>query len=173
MTTHPVDQQQPTDALLERSVGHLVDDARDVRAAATLLAGSAPDMQQRYADDVATSLATLELDLGVARATLDARQADSTEDIHRAMREVETAARTWLDELALQSRLARMEARDATGRLAQKIARAEGEASRAATRLSDTVESDLEQIRRVALHGIGEIRSVLADAASAVRDLAE
>jgi hypothetical protein len=157
------------DAALVRDVERLVTDARHVRAATILLSGAPDEAEQRYADEVAATLSILEFDLRTARAALDARRADSTEDLHHALSEVEDAARSWLDDLGLQARLARMEARDRTDGIARRLERARAEAKRAVIRVSDAVESDLDEMRRVTVHEIGEVRAALRDATMAIR----
>jgi ATP-dependent Zn protease len=87
------------------------------------------------------------------------------------MDDVEEAARTWLDELTLQARLGQMEVRDRVGVLGRRIEQARSEARRAASRVAEVVDSDLDEMRRVAVHGIREVRDVLGDAASALRAL--
>jgi F0F1-type ATP synthase membrane subunit b/b' len=164
------DRRLTADQLDER-VSQLVADARHLRKATSAFGDSAHEAEQRYADEVTTTLATLELDLKMARASLDAQGADSSEELRRSMDDVEDAARTWLDELTLQARLGEMEVRDRAGVLGRRIEQARSEARRAASRIAEVVDSDLDETRRVAVHGIREVRDVLGDAASALRAL--
>ena len=64
-----------------------------------------------------------------------------------------------------------MEARDRAEAITRRLDRAGAEAKRAAERVADAVESDLDEMRRATLHGIGAVRAALADAVSAIRDL--
>lgn len=155
---------------LEAAVSRLFEDARDVRAATAVLGDRAPG-EQRYADEVATALATLEFDLRAAEAALAARRADTSDDLRTSISEVEEAARTWLDDLSVQARLGRMELRDRAESVAKRLERARGEAQRAIGRVADSVESDLDEMRRVTLTGIREVRGALTDAVAALRNL--
>lgn len=158
---------------LEEAVAALVEDAREVRAAATVFEGSAAEAEQRYADEVATTLAEMELDLSIARAALDAQLADSTEELHRSVQDAADAGRTWLDELKVQSGLARMEARDRAGIMVRRIDQSSNAVRRAGSRVMDAVEGDLGEMRQIALDGIGEVRRALADTAGALRGLGD
>ena len=139
--------EDAADRTLERDVSRLVSDARDVRAAAAALASSAREAEQRYADEVDAALTTLEFDLRTAKASLDARRAESSDEIRGTLSDVEDAARTWLDDLALQARLGRMEARYRAEAAAALLDRARAEVQRAVGRVSDQVGSDLAEVR--------------------------
>jgi ATP-dependent Zn protease len=170
-TSTPHDELASTDLVLERSVARLVDDARDARAATAVFSGSASGAEQRYADEVAATLSTMEFDLRTAKAALRARLADSTEDLHGTITDVEDAARTWLDDLSLQARLGTMEMRDRAEFVTRRLDRAGAETRRAASRVSDAVEADLDEMRRITLHSIGDVRTALTDAVEALRKL--
>jgi hypothetical protein len=154
---------------LDERVSQLVADARRLRDVTSALGASAHDAEQRYADEVATTLATLELDLKMAKVAFAAEGADSSDELRRSMDDVEEAARTWLDDLALQARLGEMEVRDCAGVVTRRLERARSEARRAAGRVAEAVESDLEEMRRVAIHSIRDVRGVLADTATSLR----
>jgi hypothetical protein len=154
---------------LDERVSQLVADARRLRDVTSALGASAHDAEQRYADEVATTLATLELDLKMAKVAFAAEGADSSDELRRSMDDLEEAGRRWLDDLALQARLGEMEARDLTDVTAHRLERARSEVRRAAGRVAEVVESDLEEMRRVAIHSIRDVRDVLGDAASALR----
>lgn len=158
---------------LERAVSALVEDAREVRAAATVFEARAEHAEQRYADEVATSLASLELDLSIARAALDAQLADDAEELNRSMQVAADAGRTWLDELKIQSRLARMEARDRAGVLAEHIDHSSAAVRRAGSRVIEAVSGDVEELRQITLDGIGDVRRALSDTAAALRGLGD
>ena len=98
-STRPIDDE--TDLTLERTVARLVTDAREVRAATAVLSGSPQEAQQRYGDELATTMANLELDLCTAKAALAARLAGTTDELHGTLADVEDAARSWLDDLAV------------------------------------------------------------------------
>jgi hypothetical protein len=55
--------------------------------------------------------------------------------------------------------------------VAHRLDRARAEAQRAVVRVADAVESDLDEMRRVTLHEIGEVRTALRDAATAIRSI--
>jgi len=63
--------------------------------------------------------------------------------------------------------------RDRTGSVVRRLDRASAEARRAASRVSETMGGDLNELRRVALHSISGVRQALGDAAGAVRDLGD
>ena len=177
MSTKSKSDRSITDATpvhpLERAVATLVEDARAVRAAATVFEGSAARSEQRYADEVATTLASMELDLSMARAALDAELADDAEELNRSVQEAADAGRTWLDELKVQSRLARMEARDRAGVLVQHIDKSSAALRHAGSRVVDAAAGDVDDLRQIALDGIGEVRRALGDTAAALRGLGD
>lgn len=158
---------------LGNAVAALVRDAREVRASATALAADASGTEQRYVDEVATALASMELDLSIARAALDARTADSADELHESMAEASGAAHAWLDELRIQSRLARMDARDRADVVSRGLDRAGSGIRHAVSRVGDTLEDDVDRMRKVVLSGIGEVRQALSEAATALRDLGD
>jgi hypothetical protein len=87
------------------------------------------------------------------------------------MADVDEAARAWIDDLSVQASLGRMEARDRAELVSNRLDRAGAEARRAVGRVSEAVESDLDEMRRITLHSIGEVRSALADAVESLRRL--
>jgi len=173
MTTSASSEPSETVEPLQRAIKALVADARDVRAAATVYEGSAEEAEQRYADEVGTALAMMELDLSIARAALDAQRADSSEELHASVTEAADAARTWLDELRVRSSLARMEVRDRAGVMGRRIDHSSAAVRRAGERVLDAVGGDLDEMRHAALHGIGEVRQALSDTATALRGLGD
>ncbi len=159
--------------VLDEAVALLMQDARDIRAGAAILEGTPPAAHQRYADDVASILATTELDLLLARASLDASNADGEDGIKHSIELLSEAVKSWVDEIGVRSHLARMDARDRTGSVVRRLDRASAEARRAASRVSETMGGDLNELRHVALHSINGVRQALGDAAGAVRDLGD
>lgn len=158
----------PTTAL-EQQVSGLLDDARRLGSIVRELGGSVEDAEQRFADEIATTLATLEFDLRAAQATFDAERAHSAEDLRSTVDSLDEAVRARVDDLAVQAKLARMEARDRVDAVSQRAAHVTAEVRRAADRLADTAGSDLDELRRATLSGIGDIRRILGEAVSALR----
>ena len=169
----PTGSTTPDNHVLDEAVALLLQDARDIRAGAAVLKGTPAAAQQRYADDVVSTLATMELDIQMARAALDASNAEGEDGIRQSIETLATAVTAWTDEIGVRSHLARMDVRDRTGAVVRRLDRASAEARRAASRVSDTMGGDLNELRHVALHSISGVRQALSDAAGAVRDLGD
>jgi hypothetical protein len=167
MTTTQTDIQ-PLDAAVDR----LLVDARDARAAVAVLDGSNEEAAQRYSDQVAEVLANMQRDLRLARSSLAARQASTAEDIRRAMDDVTDAATAWIEEMNVRANLARMEMRDRAESTSHRMDRATAEVKRAVERVGESVQGDLSDARRVAIHAVRGVRDALTDAAAGLRDVA-
>ncbi len=167
MTTETTTQVDPRGEL-DDAVERLVEDARSAKAAAIVLAG-ASEMEKRYGNQVSAMLATVELDLGIAKAALRARLAEHPGAVDESMTNVVDATHAWVDEMRVQSHLARMEAADEAEEIDRRIEHTASEARRAAGRISETVGDDLEEMRALALYGIGDVREALDDALMAIR----
>lgn len=159
------------DTEFSRAIDALMSDARSVRAAVTVYDGGS-GASQRYADEVAEALSTMELDLAIARASLAARVADSSDGLEAAVHDVTEAARRWLDDSAVQSQLARMDLRDRADIAAHRLDRAGAEVRRAGSRVADVVGTDLNEMRKMALSSITSLRDTVSDAATALRGTA-
>ncbi len=170
MDTATASDEQTTsrDDAIESSVERLVDDAKSVVAATTVLEGAVPANRRRYEDQACRALSTMEVDLGLARAALKAHEATSSDDLHDTMREVDESAHRWLDELAMKSHLGEMEMNDWVGDVEHRLGRARGEVRRATRRIDDAVESDLDSMRTLALHALAEVRAAVSDSADAI-----
>jgi hypothetical protein len=166
MSTTVKESSEP-DAL-DDAVARLVEDARDARAAAIVYEG-ASDIESRYADEVATMLATVEVDIDVARTALATRKAGAAAGIHHPMQQLIESTRKWADEMNVQSRLARMEASDRAETISQKAERTAALARHAAGRVSESLEEDLDDLRALALYGIADVRAALDDTVAAIR----
>jgi hypothetical protein len=153
---------------IEQSIGRVMKEARRLLAATAIREGSIAEDRQRYEDTVGTALAEMELDVQLARAALDADEADSTEDVRRAMGAIEESARRWLDELAVRTRLAEMETDDRVTATMHRIDRARAEVRRATARIDDAIESDLDAMRTIARHALHDIRAAVGDSIRAV-----
>ena len=152
------------------AVNRLLDDAREVRAAATRYeADGDGDGDDQYGNEVAEVLGTMELDLTIARAALAARQADTTEGLQDAVDKVIEAARHWVEDASVQTKLGRMELRDRSDAVTHALDRARGEALRTVDRVGDAVGVDLAETRRTAVKSIGSIRHAVTDAVASLR----
>lgn len=150
------------------AVNRLLDDARQVRAAAALYEADGDDGDQ-YGNEVAEVLGTMELDLTIARAALAARQAETTEGLQDAVDKVIEAARHWVEDASVQTKLGRMELRDRSDAVTHALDRARGEALRTVDRVGDAVGVDLAETRRTAVKSIGSIRHAVTDAVASLR----
>jgi ATP-dependent Zn protease len=167
-TTTSIEEPTSRDGAIETSVGRLVDDARSVVAATTVLEGAVPENRRRYEDQVCRALTNMEIDLGIARAALEAHDATTSDDLQDTMREIDESARQWLEDLALRARLGEMEINDRTGDVEHRLDRARGEVRRATRRIDDAVESDLDAMRTLALHALRDIRDAVGDSVDAI-----
>ena len=146
---------------LDEAVDRLLGDVREVRAATAVLDASASQAEERYADEVAAALSSLRLDISLARAALIARNSEASEPVQRALGEVATAARGWLGELAVQSRLAQMEARDVADGYVDRLDHVRSETTRAVELLGTHLSGDVADTRRVALDALRRVRHAL------------
>jgi hypothetical protein len=153
---------------IEADVDRLIEDARAVRSATSVLKGAAPANRQRYQDQVARTLAIMEVDLGLARATLFANEASTSEDLRDTMHEVSDATQRWLDELAVRTHLFGMDARDRVDELAHRLDRARGEIRRAVSRIDDAIGSDLDSMRRLTVHSIRDVAAAMRESIEAI-----
>jgi hypothetical protein len=167
-TTNSDERLTPRERSIESSVVQLVDDAREVVAATTVLQGTVPANRRRYERQLCRALTDLEIDLGTARASMDAYDAVTSDDLQDTMRGVEQSAQRWLEELSVRTHLGKREISDRVGDLEHRLDRARGEVRRATRRIDDAVESDLDSMRTLALHAISEIRDAVSDSVDAV-----
>jgi hypothetical protein len=154
---------------LEQQVSTLLDDTRRLGSIVRELGGSVEGAEQRFADEIATTLATLEFDLRAAQASFDAERAHTADDLRSTVDGLEDAVRARIDDLAVQARLARMEVKDRLGAVSQRAAQVTAEVRRAADRLADTAGSDFDDLRTATVTGIGDVRRILGEAAAAIR----
>lgn len=155
---------------LELAVERLLSEARNARAAVAVLDGSSDEDAARFADSVATTLASMELDLRIARAALTARRSEQADDLGQSIREVVDAAHTWYDDAAVQAALARMELRDQSQGLALRLERATAAAKEISDDLAAKFGNDLDTMRRTASDAIRSIRGVLGDVVAGIAD---
>jgi hypothetical protein len=152
---------------LDASIKRLLDEVTATRA--TLSAyEKAPDHRARYSDDVRAALDSLERDLTIARAEFEANEASTTEEIEKAVREVASKTRSWLEEMRVRSRIGRMDASDRLDAVSRRLDQAGTEARRAMDRAGDAVGSDLSDVRRIAAHALAEVRSAFHDASESI-----
>ena len=155
------------DRAIGTSVERIVDDEVLI-AATTVLQGAVPANRRRYEDQVCRALTTMEVDLGLAVAALNAHDATTSDDLHDTMREVDDSAHRWLDELTVRSHLGEMEMNDRVGDVEHRLDRARGEVQRATRRIDDAVKSDLDSMRTLALHTLKEVRAAVSDSANTI-----
>jgi hypothetical protein len=156
------------EAAIEASLDRLAADSKEVRSAAAVLHGTPSPNRQRYETQISRALATMEVDIGLARAAFDANDAVTPDDLHDTMRQVDESARRWLDDLAVRAHLARKEFGDRAAQVEHRLDRARGEVHRATTRIDDAIESDIDAMRVIALHSIREVRDAVGDSVDAI-----
>lgn len=154
---------------LELAVDRLLREARDARAGAIVLDSCPDESSASYADAVTTTLASMELDLKIARAALEARRSEHPDFLQQAVRDVADAGRAWLDDVAVQSALARMDLRDLSVETSRRLAHATNAAEQASGAVGDSLR-DLRALREAAFDSMRDLRRALADAISAVAD---
>jgi hypothetical protein len=160
-TTSKTSSTETRDDEFEAGIAQLIQDARDVRSATSVMEGATPANRQRYEDQVARTLAIMEVDLDLARATLSVDQAITLGDLRDTMHEVSEASQGWLDELGVRTHLLAMEARDRADELAHRLDRARGEIRRAVRRIDESVESDIDSMRRLSVRGIRDVATAM------------
>lgn len=160
----------PSMSVLDDAVDRFREAATAVSAATGAFVESDDPALRRYGRDVAAAVSAAERELTLSRNALEASGADSLDDVRRSVQDVAEAARGWFDEMAVRSRLARMDARDRAEDAAKRIERAAAEAKVALERVSGTVEGDLGEVRKAARGAIGRVRDALGEAASALRE---
>ena len=155
---------------LTRSLDRLIEDARRIRQTASIADDQASEPEQRYRSDVAVTLAMMEYDVALALAALRAHNARGADELHLSATAIADAARSWADEIKVQTHLATMDVRDRSDAIGQRLERAAAEARRAATRVSESLQADVGEVRRITLEGIRSVRVSLSDALSAAHD---
>lgn len=157
---------------LESAVGHLLEATKETRRAALVVGEDADEIDRRYAADVAAAVAQLECDLALAHVARAAGTAETASDIGGPMNDLADGVHTWFDDLAVQARLAQMEARDGAESVKRRIRRASEDARAAIGHTTDSMGKDLSELRTVVGHTGETVRQAVAEAAAAVRDLA-
>jgi hypothetical protein len=153
---------------IESSVRRLLEDVKAVVGANALMEGAPSPARDRYEQDVVRVLSQMQVDLRLARAAFDADEADTPDDLRDTLREIDLAAHQWLDELVVRRHLAGREAGDRVHEIEHRLVRARGEVRRAGVRLDETVESDLDSMRTIALDAIRQVRAAVADSVNAI-----
>lgn len=125
----------------------------------------------QYAEEVAELLSTARLDLAAARAALEIRLASDPPGLCSALRDVATSAAQWFAEDAVRVRLAKKGGRGSVEHTDRLVEATGAEARLATTRLvaASANGTDIDQLRRMALHSLGAIRIALSDAVISVR----
>lgn len=152
-----------------------VDEARDVATTA-----HATPARPSGDDDVAALLATVRLEMSMARARRDVELAEDLDDVVAATDAVAAAARRWLDDCVIQGRLARMQPRDRAEILTRRVRAAADEMRLVSDRLQDAAADgsrsdgvsggvDLERARQVALRTVRLAGASFEDAVMSVR----
>lgn len=170
MTSHTTasgETTQPTD--LDRAVDDLLEDARQLRAAALRFEESPDDTDRRYADELAQVLSILDVDLTLARATFAAARAHDEGTADTSVITATAAVRGWLQEARVQARLAGMEARDRNADLVGRLDHVGVEARRGAERIGEVVENDTDEIRLMAGRSVNLVSEIFAEAVDAFR----
>lgn len=171
MTAEPTSDTTDVEEL-ERDVARLLDNSKLVRVAALTVQPDASATARRYAADVAAAVAQLECDLALAHIGRAAGEAVGADDARASVRELAQQAHTWFDDLAVQAKLARMDARDGAEAVTQRIRQASEDARAAAASATEVVSSDVAEVRKVVAHAGDTVRRAVADAAAAVREVA-
>lgn len=161
-----------TTAELGASVERLLDATKETRVAALVISPDADEAERRYAADVAAAVAQLECDLALAHVARAAGTAVTSADVGGPVNDLVDGVHTWFDDLAVQARLAQMDARDGSESVKRRIRRASDDARAAVGHTSDAVGKDLTELRTVVGHAGETVRQAVAEAAAAVRELA-
>lgn len=154
----------------ESALTRLIEESRRTRQAYATIRDQKHQPDQRYCDDIWVSLVMTEFDVSLARAEREVQSASGAKELQSSISAMVDATRGWFDDVAVRSRLARMDARDRTTAVGEHLERAAAEARRVSTRISDALEGDLTDVRRIAMEGIGAVRSSLGGAMHAVRN---
>ena len=109
---------------IESSLDRLAADSKELRAAAAILRGTPTPNRQRYETEICRALATMEVDVGLARAAFEANDAVTSDDLHDTMRQVDESARRWLDDLAVRAHLGRKDFGDRAAQVEHRLDRA-------------------------------------------------
>lgn len=154
---------------MDIAVDRLLADSEAVRVAVAALESADDEAIDVYVAEVEDALAGMELDLQIARAALAVRVAEDAASIERPMNEVADVLRGWVEEMAVRSRLAGMEATDRLQQLTARLERATSVSRSSVERLGDDLGEDLEGLRSSALASLRDTRVALANAASGLR----
>ena len=154
---------------MDVAVDRLLADSEAVRVAVAALESASDEATEVYVAEVEDALASLELDLQIARAALAVRVAEDAAAIERPMSEVSDVLRGWLEEMAVRSRLAGMEASDRVEQLTVRLERATSVSRSSLERLGDDLGEDLEELRAAALASLRDTRSALTNAMAGAR----
>lgn len=171
MTTDTTSAPSHSDEL-DHDVARLLDASNLARVAALTVEPDADPADRRYAADVAAAVAQLECDLALAHVARAASGAVGTDDVRASAGELVDQVHTWFDDLAVQARLGRMDARDSAEAVTQRIRRAADDARAAATNAAEVVSGDLAEVRKAVAHAGESVRQAVADAVAAVREVA-
>lgn len=157
---------------VELALAGLLKQAEKTRAAIVETDGSG-DAEAAYLTGAAQAVSTMELELTVARATLAAERADTTPDLESTITDTAEAARRWIDDAGVQAHLGRMELQDRVSAISQYLDRARAEVLRAGERVSDTVGTELGDVRSATISSIEGIRDAIVDAGRSIRAAGE
>jgi len=160
----------PSMSVLDDAIDRFREAATAVAAATGAFVESDDVVLRHYGRDVAAAITAAERELTLSRNALEASGADSLDEVRRSVQDVAEAARGWFDEMAVRSRLARMDARDRAEGAAKRIEHAAADAKAALERVGGSVEGDLGDVRTAARRAIGRVRDALGEAASALRE---
>lgn len=142
-----------------------LDDARDVAAAPS------PARSGSNAD-IAVLLATVRLEMSVARAGLLLERADDVEQLVAALEAAADAAGRWLGDPVIEQRLGGMKIRDRAAAVTCRVQAATAELRRLADLLDAERSNGLDPARRSAIRTMRSVHATLQDAVLSVRHAA-
>ncbi len=168
-TVPAVPSKNRTDSELDQQLDRVIKNAREIRDSASIADDQLSEAEQSYRGDVVVTLAMMEYDLLLSRAALNAHNARGADELHLTVTALADAARSWADDMEVQTHLAALDVRDRWDSVGQRLERAAAEARRASTRLGESLQGDVGEVRRIALEGIRSVRATLSDALDAAR----
>jgi hypothetical protein len=169
MSDEPDPDVTDRDRGMDLAVDRLLADSEGVRVAVASLEAAGDEATEVYVAEVEDALASMELDLQIARAALAVRVADDAASIERPVDEIAEVLRGWFEEMTVRSRLAGMEATDRIQQLTSRLERATSVSRSSVERLGDDLGDDLEELRAAALATLHDTRVALGNAAAAIR----
>jgi hypothetical protein len=154
---------------LEIAVDRLLADSEGVRVAVSALESAGDEATDEYVAEVEEALATMELDLQIARAALAVRTAEEPGAIETRLSELSDVIRGWTEELAVRGRLGSMEVSDRFEEFSRRLERASSVSRSALERLREDLGEDLDGLRASALAALRDTRAALANSAASLR----